>query len=996
LPMECQVPSKDARRSMTAWIYRRYAWWCLALIFLTIPLGLRGARHAVQGMKNDVRNWLPASFQETGELAWFRDQFLEDQFIIISWPGCQGGEDDRRFQTFVQRLEEDAQRGNARLFTRVTSGPQVLNQLTREGAGLAQDVEEARRRLQGSLFGPDGKQTCLIVTLSSTGLQDLHRVVGRGLLGRPRGRIMEIADECGIAAEDFHVGGPPVDNVAIDEEGSITLVRLVGLCVVAGLGLAYLCLRNFLLMWMVFLVGGLSAVLAMATVYWTGGYVDAVLMTMPALVYVLALSGAIHIVNYYRDALVEGCSMEDAPGQAAAHGWLPCTLCAVTTSLGMFSLCTSEIQPIRNFGFYSGVGVLIGLGVLLVYLPAALQVFRPRIRPHDLERGLGFISFPESLWARYARGIVRYRRWIVGICLVGIVWLMAGATRIQTSVDILKLFDAQAKIIEDYTWFERHLGKLVPLELVVQVPPSQLRPSIAELAAMETPERREAARQLSMLERVELTSTVQRAIDARFGQQGQDIVGQTLSAATFAPELPEPGGTLNSATYRSAINHELEKHRQELLDTEYLRIDTGERSELWRISLRVAALQNVDYGLFVEQLREVVEPILDAYNSRYAVLEKLQRLRGEQGIGGATVGILHVSNRPTASEASQHTVTSWIRSANSATSMGDEELSQSDRPSYLVDALQAARLRIGSQELSLEELPEQLAIWLAECDLVVIEGHGLALPELSEQQSDRVLMRDDRDNGMSTPDHPEISAIYTGIIPLVFKAQRTLLKNLVESTGWSILLVSICMMIVLCPGKTWRERIRIANLCQGILAGMISMLPNVFPLVLVFGLIGWLGIPVDIGTMMTAGVALGIAVDDTIHYLTWFRWGLDDGQSSPLALQTAFQRCGNAMMQTTILGGLGMFVFAASTFSPTQRFGTMMLALLAAALVGDLVWGPALYAGWCGRFFRHLPFQKDVVQSDRYEDPGTNDVDRQPDLEVTDFRNRGQQQGGGQ
>jgi hypothetical protein len=100
-----------------------------------------------------------------------------------------------------------------------------------------------------------------------------------------------------------------------------------------------------------------------------------------------------------------------------------------------------------------------------------------------------------------------------------------------------------------------------------------------------------------------------------------------------------------------------------------------------------------------------------------------------------------------------------------------------------------------------------------------------------------------------------------------------------------------------------------------------------------------------------------VAVDDTIHFLTWYRWGLDAGLSRVGAIQEAYRRVARAMGQTTAIGGLGMFVFALSTFTPTQRFGVMMLALLAAALVGDLIFLPALLAGPLGRVFS--PSSKD-------------------------------------
>jgi hypothetical protein len=134
-------------------------------------------------------------------------------------------------------------------------------------------------------------------------------------------------------------------------------------------------------------------------------------------------------------------------------------------------------------------------------------------------------------------------------------------------------------------------------------------------------------------------------------------------------------------------------------------------------------------------------------------------------------------------------------------------------------------------------------------------------------------------------------------------------------------------------------------------AGLLSMLPNLFPVIVIFGAMGMFGIDVDIGTVMAASVGLGVAVDDTVHFLTWFRHGMDIGLGHRDATMLAYQRCGRAMVQTTLVGGLGLAVFAISTFTPTQRFGYMMLTLLSAAVVGDLIFLPALTSGPIGRFF---------------------------------------------
>ncbi len=150
---------------------------------------------------------------------------------------------------------------------------------------------------------PPERQTALLVTLTESGQENLKRVLGRGVLGFPQGRLLQLADESGLSAPAIptllpppfswlvqappvrepaiRMGGPPVDNVAIDEEGTITLVRLVGYSIVLGLVLSYICLRSIKLTLMVFFVGGVAAATSLSLVWWCRSSVDAVLLTMP-------------------------------------------------------------------------------------------------------------------------------------------------------------------------------------------------------------------------------------------------------------------------------------------------------------------------------------------------------------------------------------------------------------------------------------------------------------------------------------------------------------------------------------------------------------------------------------------------------------------------------------------------------------------------------------------------------------------------------------------
>jgi predicted RND superfamily exporter protein len=181
----------------------------------------------------------------------------------------------------------------------------------------------------------------------------------------------------------------------------------------------------------------------------------------------------------------------------------------------------------------------------------------------------------------------------------------------------------------------------------------------------------------------------------------------------------------------------------------------------------------------------------------------------------------------------------------------------------------------------------------------------------------------------------DITAVYTGVVPIVYKAQRALLENLIQSSFWSFVTITPLMMLV----------------CRSISGGAVVMLPNVLPVLVIFGGMGWLGVPVDIGSMMAASIALGVAVDDTIHYLTWYREGLKEFGDRRAAIIFAYKRCAPPTLQAAMISGLGLAVFALSTFTPTQKLGWLMMSILLAGVVAELVMLPAILAGPLGKVF---------------------------------------------
>ncbi|MFM2215953.1 MAG: hypothetical protein RL240_271, partial [Planctomycetota bacterium] len=648
--------------------YDRWGWLVLILSLACVPFAYYGAGQAVQSNVNKVEDWLPKTYRETDELTRFRKNFPSDQFVIISWEGCTLGEDpaqpdgdDPRIAKLIELVtanrnsdegdgattpaatsiakdltpeEIDAQEAR-KYFKGAQSGRTFLEQLTVGQHALSH--EEAVQRLKGVILGPDGRQTCVIVSLDPVTSGKLKPVLGHGQkrIFRPNvppGVLRRLIERAGIPDAELHMGGPPVDNISIDEEGERTLVRLAGFSGILGLFLAWWSLRSLLLTWIVFLCSVTSAAAALAMIWASGETVDAIVLSMPSLVYVLAISGAVHFINYYRDAVHEG-GLKGATERAVIHALKPAVLCSLTTAFGLLSLCASELVPIRKFGLYSATGVMILNVVLFLLLPATLHLLgyaKRWVLPEGTQNTTAnnattttVDSFSERFWGAFSGFIVRNHVQVLVSSLLFCGAIGFGLARIRTSIDLLELFDSRARILQDYRWLEQNLGKLVPMEIVLEFDQTSLATSVPAGTPESEEQSAEDVGKLTFLERMETANRVQEAIKAKFGDEGLGWVGQSLSAATFAPSLPTNGSSTKKMIERSVYNSTLESKREEFIKSGFLRIDSETGNELWRISLRVAAFQGVDYGEFVHTLRDVVQPILQAQGDRVQILRRI-------------------------------------------------------------------------------------------------------------------------------------------------------------------------------------------------------------------------------------------------------------------------------------------------------------------------------------------------------------------------------------
>jgi len=125
-------------------------------------------------------------------------------------------------------------------------------------------------------------------------------------------------------------------------------------------------------------------------------------------------------------------------------------------------------------------------------------------------------------------------------------------------------------------------------------------------------------------------------------------------------------------------------------------------------------------------------------------------------------------------------------------------------------------------------------------------------------------------------------------------------------------------------------------------AGIISLLPNVGPIVYNFGLMGFFGIPLNVGTSMIAAIALGIAVDDTVHFMVHYSRELNKVHDQEAATYRTLEALGRPIIYSSIALAAGFIILVYSNFIPTIYFGALSAVVMILAMVTEMTFTPIL------------------------------------------------------
>jgi hypothetical protein len=173
---------------------------------------------------------------------------------------------------------------------------------------------------------------------------------------------------------------------------------------------------------------------------------------------------------------------------------------------------------------------------------------------------------------------------------------------------------------------------------------------------------------------------------------------------------------------------------------------------------------------------------------------------------------------------------------------------------------------------------------------------------------------------------PDLQVHATGTVVLLNRSADALAWSQVVGDGQVMIILLLLMTL----------------LFRSLRLGLLSMVPNVFPIVMLLGIMGWAGIDLNICTSTIASISIGIAVDDTIHYMLGYHETLRTGVSREEAILSTLRGVGRPILIAATTLAVGFLIVCLSNFTPVRDFGVLASLTLVIAIFTELFLLPAL------------------------------------------------------
>lgn len=914
-----------------------------AVILCVLALSLFGAINANRVQEDDdILAFLPKTNRDVASFYDVADRFgsLDVALVGIESEDALAPEFLGRLKALTKQLNETDGVENALSLTSVEDfvadrerGGITADYLVREipaspeqAAALREKVL-SRDHIVGNLVSSDGKAVMIYVFAS------------RGIEPRTTAHRVRSAVEKHFPSETKYWHGAPFVSTYIYELTQADLRRLAPWACAAISLVVLLSFRDLVGTLLALLSTVLGIVLPLGIMGFFGIHSNIVLGSMPVILFGLGSAYGVHLLTRFyalaaerprHEALVE--ALVDVGPSIIGSG--------LTTSVGLLSFVMMDIPPMRTFGIFTAIGLTLSLILAMVFIPAVLVVLPLT--------GKSSAPFPwlGRMMASVAVGARHHKPLGFGITLALVALSAVYASRVSSTLDTTAFFDEDSPPAQADAFMQRHFGGSQFIQIEVRGDmndPAMLR----EVQLLS--DRIALIPDVSSVTHIgAIVATINEAMDDV--RRIPDAEDKVRTLYTFLAGKRAVSQTVTDERDSALITIKVAKSRAEEVErvlADIVALTKQVPASITRVAIdgSQGAEQEAAQAHRAEIVAARIVALARQLGAPVESPEQLQRAllsdRGQAQAAAVEAEIVAFMKTEAFDSPIPKTDAALITAiAKGVAALGAPPFEDAARkvwrakvPGVVATALNkdASDPMVDDTALSLEQNVGE--IWVRERaradSKLVVTAAGLVVPEGPRGERLRTFIGHallDLDLGFSAVpgEGKPISLVVTGL-PVLYRG----LSDSVFNNQWNSLWFALVLVIGLK-----------ALLFRSLTTGLLSSIPTLVTLTLVYGGMGVLGVRLDIGTSMLASLIIGAGDDYAVQFL--WSWFAPKGASLDEAAKVAAIENGAGIWTNALMVAIGFFVLTLGDARPLQNVGGLTAAAMLAAAVATFLITPLL------------------------------------------------------
>lgn len=821
---------------------------------------------------------------------------------------------------------------------------------------LPQDSEEFRNLkesvladdlLRGLMVSEDASTTLITVAVGDIDLISAGR------------QIKEIVHNT-TGDEKIHFSGGPFLILFSTELVLSNLRKLIPLAIIVSAAVLYISFKSLYGVSLPLITVLISAIQTLGMMGLAGSPLTLISTIMPIILIAIGSAYGVHIVSKYKEDV---CSEENKIQEiknALSKVSIPILLAGITTSIGFFSFLTAEMWVVREFGFFTGIGAMLATGISLSFLPACLSFVKVREVRH--REGYSKDTRITRAIEKVGEHTLRNKNFLIAGCVIFAVVGLLSIPRLRWETNLIEFFEEETPLRKtEEMMMDKFGGGAFYIKLLVE---GDVRAPLVLREMQRLQEYLEL--QGNINHPFSIADLIQRVYGRMLGRytipetrEEIDFLWGFLEKHPMFSHMVNKDATaalimlrLGTTDRREAIEviEAINRYLEEELRTDLIRVEIAtapselvevlKQNRIERILARIsweAKKKGVDVPH--EDVRELI-----AISTAEAIKGRFDHNAGEMLRAKFREYLAEETNL---SEETIAAIADEIAVALTIRTPGHEELVaiiRKNAPQLYAqdpDAVEWAAedileiIDIDGEWARVNYLVEEIALLLPGFNRETLRGK---LWEINEDLAGIEMKYADFAELDDVRNRVRLTVSHAGMHIVMLEYDRILVRSLVES-----LLIAVFLIFAI-------SALRLKSL----IGGLISLSTIFFTLLINFIVIIIFNMPVDVITVLTASIIVGIGIDYTIHFTSRFKFELARTKSEPIALSNTWTTTGKAIVINAFSVGAGFLVLVLADIVPMQRLGYLLALSMVVASSSSMTLLPVLIVATRLRFIGPL------------------------------------------